>query len=111
MAATEIANHIFFCDATLLVSDNDAALRAKCGQTARHRSVVGEAAISMQLNPICKAPFDVVHGERALRMPRDLHTLPRSEIAVNFSSCVTKLFLNRLDGRIEIDVMRVGVIL
>src|SRR5438105_13664984 len=99
MGATEIAHHIFFCVATLLVSDNDAALRAKCGQTARHRSIVGEAAISMQFNPICKAPFDVVHGERALRVLRHLHTPPRSELAGNFSSGVTKLFLSRLNGR------------
>src|SRR5512140_2773188 len=110
MAATEIAHHIFFCVAALLMSDDDATLRAKCGQTARHGSIVGEAAIPMQLDPICKAPFDVVHGERPLRMPRDLHPLPRSEIAINFPSRFTKFFLNGLNSRINIDIMRVGVI-
>src|SRR4029453_14942170 len=79
MGATEVAHHIFLRVATLLVSDDDAALRAKCGQTTRHGSIVGKTAISMQLNPICKAPFEVVHGERPLRMPRDLHPLPRCE--------------------------------
>ena len=76
MRATEIAHHIFFCVATFLMSDDDTALRAKCGQTTRHGSIVGKTAISMQLNPICKAPLEVVHGEWPLRMPRDLHPLP-----------------------------------
>ena len=111
MGATEIAHHIFFCVATLLVSDNDAVLRAECGQTARHGAIVGKAAIPVQLNPICKASFDVVHGEGALRMSSDLHPLPRGELAINFPSRFTKFFLNGLNSRIKIDIMRVGVIL
>src|SRR2546430_957552 len=79
MGATEIAHHIFFCVAALLMGDDDTTLRAKCGQAARHGSIVGKAAISMQLNPIRKAPFDVVHGEGPLRVPRDLHPLPRRD--------------------------------
>src|SRR5205823_8371673 len=90
MGATEIAHHIFFCVAAFLMSDDDTTLRPECGQAARHGSIVGKAAISMQLNPIRKAPFDVVHGERPLRMPRDLHPLPRSELAINFPSRFTK---------------------
>jgi hypothetical protein len=65
----------------------------------------------MQLNPIRKAPFEVVHGERPLRMPRDLHPLPRSEIAINFPSRFTKFFLNGLNSRVKVDIMGVGVIL
>jgi hypothetical protein len=111
MRAAEIAHHIFFCVATFLVGDDDAALCAKCGQTARHCSIVGKAAISMQLNPICKAPFDVVHRERPLRMSRDLHALPGSEIAINLPPRFAKFLLNCLNGRIKVDIMRVGVIL
>src|SRR5262245_64748956 len=110
MSATEIAQHVFLCVATLLVGDDDAALRAKRGQAARHRSIVGKAAVSMQLNPICKAPLDVVHGERPLRMARDLHALPGSESAINFPPRFAKFFLNSLNSRIKIDIMRVGVI-
>jgi hypothetical protein len=111
MAATEIAHHIFFCVAALLMSDDDTTLRAERGQAARHGSIVGKAAISMQLNPIRKASFDVVHGERPLRMPRDLHPLPRSELAINFPSRFTKVCLKDLNSRIKIDIVRVGVIL
>ncbi len=111
MRAAEIAHHIFFCVATFLMSDDDTALCAKSGQTARHGSIVGKAAISMQLNPVCKAPFDIVHREWPLRMPRNLHALPGSEIAINFTPCFTKFLLNGLNGRIKIDIMRVGVIL
>src|SRR6266513_2453972 len=111
MRAAEIAHHIFFCVATFLVSDDDAALGAKGSQAARHGSIVGKAAISMQLDPICKASFDIIHRERALRMPRDLHALPGSKIAINFPPRFTKFLLNSLNGRIKIDIMRVGVIL
>jgi len=55
-----------------------------------------KAAISMQLNPICKAPFDVVHRERPLRMPRDLHALPGGEIAINLPPRFAKFLLNCL---------------
>src|SRR5215468_8563223 len=110
MGATEIAQHIFLGVATLLVRDDDAALRAKRGQATRHGSIISKAAVSTQLNPIRKAPLDIVHGERPLRMARNLHALPRSEIAVNFPPRFTKFFLNSLNGRIKIDIMRVGVI-
>src|SRR5262249_53158134 len=110
MRAAEIAHHIFFCVATLLVSNDDAALRAKCGQTARHGSIVGKPAISMQLNPICKAPFDVIHCERALRMTRNLYTLPGREVAINFPSRFTKFSLNGLNGGIKVNIVRVGMI-
>jgi hypothetical protein len=110
MPAAEIAHHIFFCVATFLVGNDDAALCAECGQTARHGSIVGKAAISMQFNPICKAPFDIVHRKRPLRVPRDLHPLPGSELAINLPPGFTKFLLNGLNGRIKIDIMRVGVI-
>src|SRR5205809_7381202 len=111
MGATEIAHHIFFCVAALLMGDDDTTLRAKCGQAARHGSIVGKAAISMQLNPIRKTPVDVVQGEGPLRMPRDLHPLPRSELAIDFPSCFTKFSLKGLNSGIKVDIVRVGVIL
>src|SRR4029453_9861688 len=111
MSATEIAHHIFLCVAALLMRDRDAALGAECGQAARHGSIIGKAAISVQLDPICEAPLNVVHGEWTLRMPRNLHTLPGSQIAINFPPRFTKFFLNSFNSRIQVDVMYVGVIL
>src|SRR5205823_8559432 len=111
MGATEIAHNIFFCVSALLMGDDDTTLRAKSGQAARHGSIVGKAAISVQLNPIRKAPFDVVHVEGPLRVPRDLHPLLRSEIAINFPSCFTKFSLKGLNSGIKVDIVRVGVIL
>src|SRR5205809_3978574 len=111
MGATEIAHHIFFCVAALLMGDDDTTLRAKCGQAARHGSIVGKAAISMQLNPIRKAPFDVVHGEGPLRVPRGLQPLPRSELGITFPSCFPKFSLEGLNSGITVDIVRAEAIL
>src|SRR5205814_3576184 len=111
MAAAEIAHYILPRVAPFLVSDDDATLRAEHGQTARHRFIICKAAIAMQFNPICKAPFNVIQSERPLRMPRELDALPGSQIAINLASCFAKLCGNCFDCRVEIDIVFVGVIL
>ena len=93
------------------MSDDDTTLCAEHGQTARHGFVISKPTIAMQLNPICKAPFDIIQREWPLRMSRDLHALPGSEIAVNLAPGFANFLLNCLNGRIKIDIMLVGVIL
>src|SRR5207244_7762962 len=76
MRATKIAQDVLLCVAPFLMSDNNATFGAECGHTTRHRSIIGKATITMQLDPICKTPLDVIQSERPLHMPRDLDTLP-----------------------------------
>src|SRR5581483_4679877 len=111
MRATEIAHHVFFGVAAFLMSDHDATVRAKCGQPAWHGSIVGKAPIAMELDPVCKAAFHIIHGEWTPGMPCDLHTLPGAEIVVNFPTRFAKFFLDLLNRGIEIDIVRVRVIL
>ena len=93
------------------MSDNDATFGAECGHTTRHRSIIRKATITMQLDPICKTPLDVIQSERPLHMPRDLDTLPGRQVAINLAARFAKGCLQFFDGRIEIDIVLVGVIL
>src|SRR5467141_2757393 len=111
MGAAKIAHHIFLRVASFLVSDDDAALRAQHGYTTGHRFVVRKSAIAVQLNPIRKAPFDVLHSNRPLRVSRDLDSLPSRQIAISSASRFAKLCFELFYGGIEIDVMLVGMIL
>ena len=42
-------------------------------------------------------------------MPRDLHPLPRSQVLVNVASSVADLVLHRLDFRLEIERVLIGM--
>ena len=66
-------------------------------------------AIPMQFNPIAEAAFDVIQSERALHVPRDLHTLPGRQVIVNFAPRGRDLRLHRFHLGIEIDFMFVGM--
>ena len=109
MRAAKITQHVLFRVAPFLMRDNDATLPAECGQTTRHRSIIRKAAIAMQLDPICKTPFNVIQSERPLHMPRNLDTLPRRQVAINLAARFAKLCLQFFDGRIKINIV-LGVI-
>src|SRR5438477_4167180 len=109
MGAPKIAHHVFFRVAPFLMSDNHAALRPKHGKTALHGLVIGKTTITVQFSPVCKTPFDVIEGEWPLHMPRDLDTLPGSQVAVNLAASLAELCLNCPDRRIKIDIVFVGM--
>src|SRR5438067_11315594 len=109
MAAPKIAHHVFFRVASFLVGDDHAALLTMDGKTARHGLVISKTTITVQFSPICKTAFDVIQGEWPLHMPRDLDTLPGSQVAVNFAAGLAELCLNCPDRRIQIDIVFVGM--
>ena len=111
MGAAKIAQDVFLGVAPFLMSDNNAPLRAKRGQTTRHRSVIRKPTIAVQLAPICKTPFDVIQSERPLHMARNLDTLPSRQVPINLATRFAKLCLQFFDGRIKINIVLVGVIL
>src|SRR5438094_9630162 len=111
MRATKIAQDVLLCVAPFLMSDNNATFGAECGHTTRHRSIIGKATITMQLDPIFKTPLDVILSERPLHMPRDLDTLPGRQAAINLMARFAMACLQLFVGRIELDIVIVGVIL
>ena len=63
----------------------------------------------MQFNPVCKASVDVIEGERPLNMPRDLNTLPGGQVTVYLASSFLQLLFKRLNRRVKIDIVLVGM--
>src|SRR6266542_3695825 len=90
MRATKIAQDVLLCVAPFLMSDNNATFGAECGHTTRHRSIIRKATITMQLDPICKTPFNVIQSERPLHMARNLHALPGRQVAINLAARFAK---------------------
>src|SRR4030095_3207500 len=109
MGAPKIAHHVFFRVAPFLVSDNDTALLAEHGKTARHGLVIGKTAITVQFGPILKTPFDVIERKWALPMPGDLDTRQGTQVAVNLAAGLAELCLNCTDRRVKVDIVLVGM--
>src|SRR5947207_15621425 len=105
MGAPKIAHHVFFRVAPFLVSDNHTAPLAEHGKTARHGLVIGKTAITVQFSPVFKTPFDVIEREWPLHMPRDLDTLPGSQITVNLAAGLSEVVLNCTDRRIQMHLV------
>src|SRR5207237_6361795 len=91
--------------------NDDAALRAERGQSAGHGFIIGEETIAVQFDPVSKTALDIIERKWPLHVSGDLHSLPRSQVAVNLSAGLTNLRFNRLDRRFKIDVMLVGMCL
>src|SRR5262245_25420263 len=111
MRASEIAHHILFGVATLLVSDNDATLRSKHSHSAWHCAIIGKAAVAVQFNPVRKTALNVIEREGPLIMSGDLDPLPGRQIIVNMTACFAKLYLQFFYRRAEVDVVLRGMTL
>src|SRR5437763_14673839 len=99
MRSTRIAHHIFFSVAAFLVRDDDATPRIEHGKSARHRFVIGEKPIAVQLGPTSETTLYIIKRERPLHMPRDLAALPRPQVAINLTTRVAQLGLDRFHFR------------
>ena len=86
ISTTKIALHVFLGVASLLLRDDDTAMRTKPGQAARHRLIVAKDSIAMQLHPLGETAPDVIERKWALHMPGDLDALPRGQVVVNLPS-------------------------
>src|SRR5205085_12270812 len=102
MGAAKIAQDVFLGVAPFLMSDNNAPLRAKRGQTTRHRSVIREPTIAVQLAPICKTPFDVIQSERPLHMERNLDTMSSRQVLINLANRTAQLCFQIIYVRIKL---------
>ena len=105
MGAAEIPHHVFFGVAAFLVRDDNATLRIEHGEPARHRFVIGEMAIAVQLSPAGEATLDIIERKRPLHVPRDLHALPRAQVAVNLAARLAQFSFDRFHFRTKIDIV------
>ena len=110
MGAPEIPHHVFPGVAAFLIRDHNATLLAQHRDSARHGLVVAKQTVAVQLVPIRETTLDVIECERPLGVPRDLHSLPGTEISVNFPTRRFDLRFHCLDFGIEIERMFVGMI-
>src|SRR4249919_3124977 len=70
VSTAEIPFHIFLRIAAFLMRDHGATVLPEFCQTARHRFVISESAITVQFKPISEATSDIVERERARDMTR-----------------------------------------
>src|SRR5207237_2169810 len=90
------------------MGNDDAALRAEHGQSARHGFIIGEETIAVQFDPVSKTALDIIERKWPLHVSGNLHSLPRSQVTVDLSAGLINLRFNRLDRRFKIDVVLVG---
>src|SRR3981081_1396404 len=87
------------------MGNDDAPLRIKHRKSARHRFVVGEMSVAVQLSPTSETTLDIIERKRPLHMPRDLNALPRAQVAVNLAPGVAQFGFDSFHFRIKIDIM------
>src|SRR5256885_17006186 len=97
MSAAEVPFHVFFRVAPFLVGDHDAAMRPEFGEPARHRFVVAENAVAVELDPVRETACDVIERERPLNVASELDALPGREGSVNLPASFADLGFHRLD--------------
>ena len=94
---SKIATKLLLRVATALVADRHHRVVVEARPAADDGGIVAEGAISMQLDEIGEGEADVVGGEGAPRIARDLHSLERREILVDLFPQVGELPLEGLD--------------
>ena len=90
------------------VTDNTAVALTELGD--RHYAMT-EGQISVQFDPIRKTSLYVIQSEWPLCVSRNLHTLPRAQVAVNLSALLAYLCLQVSYCRIQIDIVLIGMLL
>ncbi len=76
----EVAPHVLFRTAPLLVPEDEHGRAAEAADAADDRLVVAEGAITVQLDELLEEDRGVVEGVRAQRMARELDLLPRRQL-------------------------------
>ena len=97
MRHAEVALQLLLRVAAALVSDDHYRVVVQTRPTADDRGVVAKCAIAVELDEIGEGEPDVIRGEWALGVARDLHPLEWGEILVDFLAQVVELALERLD--------------
>ena len=76
---------------------------------ANDGGVVGKEAVAVQLGEVSEHPLDVIERIGAMRVPRNLHLLPRAEIGVDFSALLRGLRLELAHALIQIQAIGLGL--
>src|SRR5262249_38504231 len=80
----EISIELLFCIAGLLCSHHNTRLAVKACKTSSHCRIILETAIAVQFREIVKKKAYEIEEMGALRVTRELYSLPRSEPREHF---------------------------
>ena len=97
----EVARNLLLGAAPLLVPDDDDRPPAKAGETGDDGRVVAEAAVAVKLDEVREDPIDVVERVRAVRVPGELHLLPRRQIREELARELARLVFEPPELRLE----------
>src|SRR6267154_2713830 len=106
LGLTEIAHQSLFGIAPLLVTDHRHGPPVKFRQAGDYSFVVAVATVAVHLKKISEQQSDEIQRIRALRMPRDLRALPRSDMRVEFAPQLRHLLANALEFRVAVRTRR-----
>ena len=109
MGAAEVAEDVFLRVAPFLIRDHGDGPAVDLGQTAGHGGVVAEEAVAVQFGEILEAEGKVVQGERAGRVPSDLHALPSGQVLVDFLPHAADFLFDLPDLRVDTEVRAIGL--
>ena len=98
----EVAPHVLLGAAPLLVADDHHRPPAEAPHAADDRLVVAEGAIAVQLDEVLEQAADVIERERAQRMARQQHLLPRRQLGEDLALQLARLALEPADLELEL---------
>jgi hypothetical protein len=73
-----------------MADDEHFVLIESC-EAGQQRAIVAKAAVAVQFDKVFEHQRDIVGRVRPILMPRDLHNLPRREIAINLPRDIVHL--------------------
>jgi hypothetical protein len=57
-------------------------------KASQHGAIVPKELVAVQLDEFIECQVEIVFGVRAIFVPRHLHDLPGSQVAIRFASCL-----------------------
>ena len=104
----EVTQNVFFGIVPFLRADHDDLVIAQPRQTADDGPIVGIKPVAVQFGKIGERRLQVIQRVRTLGMPRQLHSLPGSQIGENHPPRFLNLFFNLRRFLLETDAQRMG---
>ena len=105
----EISQDVFLGVPALLRADDHHPVFPQPGEAADHGPVLGKQPVTVQFVKLGEGVLDVIQRVRPVRMPGQLHPLPRGEVQKDVAPRLLQLFLDDLDFLLETDAQRMLV--
>ena len=86
------------------MAGNDDFVSSDGGKPGRHGRVVADVSVTVKFDEVLEGAFDIIEHEGTSRMARDLNSLPRAQILVNFFLCLPEFRFDFRDLRLDLQV-------